>query len=273
MIPVFVVGDISTARRLLVGRAALVSHVYIGSNFVPESQLHSFANEAAELTIDCGAFTRWNRAKRGQCEECGTAAVEQGEPLCPECATKGEAFSVGTWAAFIEANAHRFARFVSPDVIADADASLRNWTDLLARVPARFHSQLMPVWHEGDPIEHLEAYDPSARLVALGRTKGRQAGSAGRKATRVFYDAAFNAFPDGAFWLLGNGNPETICDYPAKYFDVSTWQRDAAYAQSHGWPWSAVSKDTRMRAYIEAIETITYRPPVPAKQTAFAWVG
>ena len=84
-------------------------------------------------------------------------------------------------------------------------------------------------------------------------------------------DAAFNAYPDGAYHLLGNSTAELIEPYPAKSFDATSWQRDAAYGESQGWPWNRVSKKTRMRAYIEAIETIQHRPVEgPAQRDLFA---
>lgn len=271
MTPVFAIGDASTAIRLLVGKAVLVSYAWLGSSFVPWGSLQTVLDVAKETTCDCGAFTRWQRRLKGLCESCGTAATAADERVCDKCKAAAPAFTLDLWAEFIEGNYHRFKRFVSPDVIGDAEASMKNWQQLLAMLAPRHHHRVMPVWHEGDPIEHLEEYDPNARLVSIGRTKGRQAGAAGKKATRVFYDEAFNRFPDGDFWALGNGTPETLEPYPFRYFDQTTWQRDSAYSQSHGYPWSAVSKDTRMRAYIEASETITYRPVQPPKQGAFEW--
>jgi hypothetical protein len=271
MVPVFATGDASTAIRLLPGKAVLVSHAWLGSSFVPWDLLQILLDVAGEVTADCGAFTRWQRRLKGKCESCGIVTTALGERICEKCKTKAPLFTLELWAEFIECHHHRYKRFVAPDVIGDAVASMANWQQLLAMLPPRHRHRVMPVWHEGDPIEHLEEYDPASRLVSIGRTKGRQAGAAGKKATRVFYDAAFNAFPDGDFWALGNGNPETLEPYPFHYFDQTTWQRDSAYSQSHGYPWSAVSKDTRMRAYIEASETITYRPVQPPKQGAFEW--
>lgn len=275
MIPVFAVGDACTAARLLRGRALLVSRAYLGTSFVPMSgdgvTLAHLLAVASEAWCDSGAFTAWQRRKKSRCEACGMRAQLPGD-VCHVCKEQGQTtLSVEAWASFIVEHAASFSYFVTLDEIGDGAASLVNWTRLLQLVPAKHHAKLVPVWHEGDPVEHLHEYDPSARLVGLGRTTGRHAGAAGKKATRVFYDAAFNAFPSGAFHLLGNGTPETIQPYPARSFDATTWQRDSAYAESHGWPWSAVTKETRMRAYIEAIETISYQPPPLAKQTELPW--
>jgi hypothetical protein len=271
MIPVFAVGEAGKAIRLLEGRAALVSAAYIGTTWLPEEKLSTLLEVVCECTKDCGAFTRWQRRLKGECEACGKKGMGLAQRLCEPCDEAGKILTVESWAQDVVANAARFKRFIALDEIGDAQASLDNWIELLRLVPRDLHHQLMPVWHEGDPIEHLQEYDPGSRLVAIGRTKGRQAGNAGRKATRVFYDEAFNEFPEGDFWALGNGNPETLQPYPFSHFDQTTWERDSAYGESHGWPWSAVSKDTRMRAYIEATESICYRPQAPSKQVGFEW--
>lgn len=250
MIPVFAIGDACTALRLLPGRAMLVSHAYLGSSFVPWDAVPKLAAASPELWCDSGAFTYWQRALKGK---------------------PGAGITVETWAQFIVEHAATFAWFVALDVIGDAAATLANWSRLLDLVPAALHAKLVPVWHEGDPAEHLDAYDPNARLVAIGRTDGRKAGAEGRRLTFQFYDSAFNAYPDGRYHMLGNSTPDTIQPYPARSFDATTWQRDSAYAQSHGWPWSSVTKDTRMRAYIEAIETIQHIPREKPRQQAWSW--
>ncbi len=271
MTPVFAVGDVSTATRLLAGREILVSAAYLGSSWIPWDKAPALLAAARGRTCDSGAFTIWQRRLKKKCEACGERAALPGT-ICHVCTKAGRVvLSVETWAQFIVAHAEEFDRFIALDEIGDAEATMRNWIRLLSLVPADLHGKLVPVWHEGDPADQLHAYDPASRLVALGRTKGRQAGAVGVKATRVFYDAAFNAYPSGSYWLLGNCNPDTIEDYPAEWFDATSWQRDSAYGVSHGWPWSHVSKDTRMRAYLEAIESITYRPREPPKQTGFAW--
>lgn len=260
MKPIFAVGDPHTATRLLAGHSILVSHAYLGDKptadvpnpkrkpdeWIPWANLIALLAVASEAWCDSGAFTYWQRALKGK---------------------PGLAVTVETWAAFIVENFHFFAFFVALDVIGDARATLRNWVRLLELVPPEMHGKLVPVWHEGDPAEHLDAYDPGARIVGLGRTDGRQGGAKGRALTFAFYDAAFNAYPDGAYHLLGNCNPETIEPYPARSFDATTWQRDSAYARSHGWPWGRVSKETRMRAYIEAICGIEHRPAEKPAQT------
>jgi hypothetical protein len=244
MIPVYAVGDAGTAIRLLAGRAILVSHAYIGS-FVPVDKLADLRTAATELWCDSGAFTYWNRERKGE----ATSTI-----------------TVDAWAEFIIAHGDRFDFFITLDEIGNASGSMENWLRLLAMVPKHLHPKLVPVWHEGDPIEHLVEYRPAERLVGLGRTKGRLAGPAGKKATLEFYDAAFNEYPDGIYHLLGNCNPDTIEGFDARSFDATTWQRDSAYGNSHGWPWCAVTKETRMRAYIEAIATIRYRPRTRAME-------
>jgi len=237
VIAVFAVGAATTAVRLLPGKAILVSHAYIGS-FVPAAKIPDLRAIATELWCDSGAFTYWQRGLKGS----------DSTPI-----------TVETWAEFIVSNAATFDWFLALDEIGSAEGSIRNWTRLLSLVPRELHAKLVPVWHEGDPLEHLAEYAPARRLVGLGRTKGRAAGTAGAKATRAFYDLAFNEYPDGVYHLLGNSNPDTVESYPARSFDSTTWERDSAYGNTHGWPWSAVTKETRMRAYIEAISTIQYR--------------
>lgn len=266
MIPVFAVGDSATARRLLKGRAVLVSHAYIGS-FVSESDLPVLLGNATESWCDCGEFTRWQRRLSGKCEACGARPADGGRAVCGKCHAIGASgLTVEGWAQFIIANANRFTWFVALDAIGNAEESLRNWHRLLALVPHDLHAKVVPVWHEGDPLEHLQEYDPSSRLVGLGRTAGRKAGPAGKKATLEFYDTAFNEYPNGIYHLLGNCNPDTVELFNARSFDATTWQRDSAYGNSHGWPWSAVSKELRMLAYIEAISTMTYRPRALPRQ-------
>ena len=240
---VFAVGFASMALKMLRGRDILISHAYIGTNFVPLEAVANLYNAADELWVDSGAFTYWQRSLAGKPN--ASITVEQ-------------------WAAFLLGR-DDYDWAVTLDVIGDANASFANWALLCALLGDRA-DRLVPVWHEGDPIEHLDAYNPSARLVALGRTEGRRPGVAGRKKTFQFYDEAFNRFPDGSYHLLGNSTAELIEPYPARSFDATSWERDSVYAQSHGWPGSRVSKETRMRAYIEAVCSIEHRPVPPEKQ-------
>jgi len=246
---VFAVGDASTALRLLPGRDMLISHAYIGSSWVPVKKVPEIAASASELWIDSGAFTYWQREKKGQ---------------------KTDTITVEHWAAYLLSGV-QFSWAVNLDVIGDAAASVENWRRLCALV-GLIADRVVPVWHEGDPIEHLDAYDPDKRVVGLGRTEGRSPGAAGRRKTFQFYDTAFNRYPEGRFHLLGNSNPDLIEPYPARSFDATTWQRDSAYAQSHGFPWCRVSKETRMQAYIEAIAAICHRPAPPEKQLSIPGV-
>lgn len=250
MTPIYAVGDAWTALRMLEGHAMLVSHAYLGSSFVPWEKLLELRAAAPLLWADCGAFTQWTRAQKGK----------------PHVA-----LTVEGWAAFVVERAETFDRFISLDEIGDAEASLKNWLRLLELVPSELHEKIIPVWHEGDPLEHLDAYDPSARLVALGRTTGRRPGREGRRATFAFYDDAWNAYPDALYHSLGNCNPDLLQPYPFRTFDATTWQRDAAYSEELGWPWCSVSKDTRMRAYIEATDQIRHIPRAKPAQAGFAW--
>ena len=271
MRPVFAVGDAHTAVRLLPGRALLVSKIYLGSSWISWDMLTKVREAAADLTCDSGAFTVWGRRAKHRCEVCNKAYAEPGT-LCEACKKAGaEPLTVESWAAFIVAHAATFDRFLALDVIGDAEGSIRNWDRLLSLVPPELHAKLVPVWHEGDPLEHLQHYAPNSRLVGLGRVAGRRPGATGQKASRVFYDQAFNAFAEALYWALGSCNPELLERYPFEWFDATSWQRNAGYSERLGWPWCACSKDTILRAYIEAIEAIRYTPRVLPKQTAMPW--
>lgn len=260
MIPIFAVGDPHTAIRLLAGRAVLVSHAYLGAKheegtpkprrgdneWIPWADLLRLIAVAALVWCDSGAFTYWNRMLKGK---------------------PGPVMNVEKWAAFVIENYDLFAQFVAPDVIGDGAATLRNWLALLEMVPPGKHAKLVPVWHEGDPIEHLHAYSPDVRIVALGRTEGRKPGPTGKKCTMRFYDQAFNAYPEGQYHALGNGSPDTIEPFPFVCFDNTTWQKDAAYSEADGFPWNKISKETRMLAYIEGAANIRHVPRVLPKQT------
>lgn len=247
--PIFAVGLGATATRLLGGKAVLISFAYMPKEARPASawltwpQIHHLFEIAEEIWIDSGAFTNWNRGE-------GTIDVVQYAWVC-----------VALWCLYGD----KLAGIIAPDVIGDAQASMRAWKDLcvlmgpLARL-------VVPVWHEGDPIEHLRIYDPSSRLVALGRIEGRKGGASGMKATKIFYDTAFNEYPSGRYHALGNGNPETLELYPFEQFDCTTWERNAAYSNADGFPWSRLSKESRMLAHIEALETIRHVPRRLEKQ-------
>lgn len=229
---IFAVGDASSAARYLAGRTVLASYAYWGTSWLRgfEAHLPLFSG----LVIDSGAFTSWQRVQKGQSPR-ATTVEEYAQWLvesAPPC----------LWALTL-------------DVIGDAAASLDQYGRLAKLVSGRV--AVVPVFHEGSPPEHLDAYVASSDLVAVGRTDGRRS----ERKTLEFYDSVFNRWPDGKFHALGNSNPKTLEPYPFASFDSTSWQRDAAYSEAAGWPWSRTSKETRIRAYVEAIETISHRPP------------
>lgn len=267
---VFAVGAASTALRLLNGLDMLISFAFVGSWLTPKA-IVQLAESAREFWGDSGAFSIWQRLQKGQASEgltverwasfvLGDLDDEIRRLKNPTAAALETWLALGAWL-----RSAGFAHVFNLDVIGDANGSLRNWEAMKLLLGPRAE-RLVPVWHEGDPIEHLDAYNPNERIVGLGRTEGRAPGPGGRKKTFLFYDEAFNRFPDGKFHLLGNSTRELIEPYPAYSFDATSWERDSIYAQSHGWPWSHVSKETRMRAYIEAISGIHHRPAEPEKQ-------
>jgi hypothetical protein len=226
----FGVGDAGTALKMLAGRRAMVSFAYYGTSYVSAQAFDRLLGACSGVAVDSGAFTAWRKGLRDW-----PAHAER-------------------YKAFLRSFEGRFDFAVSLDVIGDAEASLRAWLDLTAE-----GFNVVPVWHEGDPLEHLDAYGPADRLVGLGRTEGRRCKTKGL----AFYDDAFNHYPAGRFHALGNASPEQLSLYPFHSFDAVTWQLNSTYAGKFGWPWSACSKQTRMLAYLEASETIAY---VPAKQ-------
>ncbi len=250
----FAVGDAAMARSVLAGHRMLISFAHIGEDdFVPEESVNVLAGLALELLIDCGEFTEWNRRREGKKPK-GITLESFFAWLRSKIAERPDLFA--TMRAF------------APDVIGDAAASMRRWREAL-RVAPDLAPRLIPVWHEGDPIEHLAEYNPAARRVALGRIAGRRS----VPKTFDFYDEAFNRFPRGQFHALGNCNPETLEPYPFEEFDGVTWQLDSTFGNKHRWPWSRVSKRTRMFSYVEATETIEHRPAERRRQLSLAFAA
>ena len=244
MRPIFAIGDLATARKFLRAKHVLMSFAYWGTTWLRDMDKH--AHEFASLVIDCGAFTTWNREQSGKAPQ-GVITLE-------------------TYADFLkwEAPAHEWA--LSLDVIGNAQASLDQYIALveLMRQPREEggailmppERKIVPIYHEGDPIEHLDAYCSMADIVAVGRIEGRRS----KTSSFEFYDLIFNRFPDRLFHALGNSSPETLEPYPFAFFDSTGWQRNAGYSNALGWPYNRCSRETRIVAHIEAIETISYKP-------------
>lgn len=247
---IFAIGDIASARKFLKGRHALMSFAYWGTSWLEGIEKH--AHEFASLVIDSGAFTIWNREQSGKSAPGG--------------------ITIKTYADFLKWQAPKHELALSLDVIGNAQASLDQYLALLDEMkrpreilgadgrpftqeaPSR---TIVPIYHEGDPLEHLDAYCASSDLVALGRIEGRRS----KPRTFEFYDLVFNRFPHGKFWALGNSSPDTLECYPFHCFDSTGWQRNSAYSNALGWPYNRCSKETRIVAHIEATETIAYNPP------------
>lgn len=223
----FAVGASSVALRLLPGRAALVSFAYIGSNFLPKTAVTELRAACSALFLDSGAFTAW---------------------------TKGTPIVIEKYVEHILEHEDRYDAIAALDVIGDWRGSRENWIRMRDAFPSA-KTKLIPVFHEGEPIELLDEY-VDAPVVGLGRTDGRR----NKDASFLFYDACFNRQPTVRFHAFGNGDPQTLEPYPFSSFDCTTWERDSVYANSHRWPWSRVTKETRMRAYIEALESIEHKP-------------
>lgn len=223
----FAVGDSHTALKFLAGHRMLISFAYVGTTFLPAKAVAEIASASTGLMIDSGAFTAWRKRK----------------PI-----------DLDAYVAFL-AKAPTHDAALTLDVIGDADASMANWQTLRRSILGN----VIPVWHEGDPIEHLDEYVAGSALVALGRIDGRRS----EQKTWEFYDVAFNRH-EHAYHALGNANPVQLEPYPFESFDSTGWQRDAVYSNAARWPFNRCAKETRLRAYIEATETIEHRLP---KQT------
>lgn len=233
MTPIFAVGSGSTAARILVGKRALVSFAYVGTRWLPESRLAKLQAACAGLVLDSGAFTAWQ---------------------------KGTPIDIAEHTAFVAERHAEFEWCAALDAIGDAAASLANWRRQRSELASDV--RLVPVFHEGEDFEILDEYVAAAPLIGLGRTKGRKSVDA----TFDWYDDVFNRYPLGKFHAFGNGSPETLEPYPFVSFDCTTWERNSTYGGKHRWPWSRCTKETCMRAYIEAFETVTYRPRAHGRQ-------
>jgi hypothetical protein len=230
--PYFVVGwTINCALRVLAGHGVLVSYALVEEGRVTLDMLRAFVAAGCELVFDNGEFSRW----------------KSGRP------TNGPAFYA--WLRSLDAAGIPWRWAVALDVIGDAEGTRTEWRRVLSD-ERDLLLKLVPVFHEGDPWDLLDEYEPDTRLVGLGRTEGRKS----KAATFGWYDGAFNRYPDLRAHALGNATPETLEPYPFESFDASSWERNAAYSNAHGWPFNRCSKELRQRAYVEAAETLEYRP-------------
>lgn len=231
MIAIYSIGDAPSAGRYLEGRWGLISFAYWGTSWL--RGIEKVLPKLGNLVVDSGAFTIWNGERTGKLEP-GRLSLE-------------------SYARWLSEEAPPHAMALSFDVIGDGRASMLNHQRLCQLLPGR---NLVPIWHEGDDLDLLDSYVASSEVVALGRIEGRRS----KPKALEFYDAAFNRHPDARFWALGNSTAETLEPYPFYCFDATGWQRNAAYSEKHGWPWNRCSKDTRIRAHVEAISTIAHRP-------------
>jgi len=235
--PYFVVGwTVKLARRLLAGRGVLISHALIEDGRISTDDIKAFTESGCDVVFDNGEFSRWKSGR---------------EP-------NGEAFY-----DFLEASDFPWRWACALDVIGSAEGTAKNWAHVKATRP-ELAKKLVPVFHEGDPWELLTEYSSNSQLVALGRIEGRES----KRKTFEWYDACFNRRPELRAHALGNASPETLEPYPFESFDASSWERAAAYSNRHGWPFNRCSRESRMRAYVEACETITH---THQKQLSLSW--
>jgi len=221
----FAVGSAPAALRHLAGRRALLSFAYL-DRFWTMADAVKLRAACIAMFLDSGAFTAW---------------------------TRGTPIDLGAYLAFVEAHGAMWDHVAALDSIDDWRQSVANWRAMLDR-SAR---PVVPVYHEGEPIEVLDDYVAGAPYVGIGRTEGRRS----KRKTLELYDDVFNRHPTARLHAFGCADPECLEPYPWASFDSTTWERDSTYAAKHGWPWGRVSKATRMAAYVEATDGIEHRPP------------
>jgi hypothetical protein len=261
--PYFVVGwTVNLALSMLAGRGVMISYALIDNGVRvkdpatgrmvkenPEGRitiehLRAFAAAGCEIMLDNGEFSRWKSGR----------------------ATDGPGFYAFLRRLDAENIPWRWA--VAPDVINDAEGTRRRWREAV-RDHHDLLPRLVPVFHEGDPWDLLDEYEPETHLVALGRTGGRES----KRKTFEWYDEAFNRHPTMHPHALGNGSPDTLEPYWWQQFDVGTWEHGAAFSHAKGWPYNRCTKETRMRAYIEATETMEHRPSKQLSLSLFSEVA
>lgn len=214
-------GGVTLAKRVLRNKPVMISHAYVNKN------IDQLLSVVGPVVIDSGAFTLWNK----------------GVVMTPQY--------IQRYLKFVQDYRERLSWAVSPDQIGDAQVSYDRWVGLTAQ-----GHDLVPVYHEGDPVAHLHTYNPNERLVALGRIEGRRS----PPKTMAFYDLAFSLYPQGRFHALGVCHPRYLEPYPFESFDAVTWHIDSNHTHDHPWPWNQCDPITRYRAYIEAIDKIQHRP-------------
>ena len=241
--PYFALGwAVNVALRVLAGQGVLVSYALLcetrdkhGRPEKPRVHLdhvRALAAAGCDLVFDNGEFSRW---KSGQpTDEAGFYAFLR----------------------LLDAERIPWTWAIAPDVIGDAEGTRERWRRILREQPDLV-PRLVPVFHEGDPWDLLREYEPETRRVALGRIEGRKS----KKATFEWYDECFNRHPDMVAHALGNASPETLEPYPFESFDATSWEQNAAFSNDKGWPFNRCTKETRMRAWVEAANTIEYRAP------------
>lgn len=200
------------------------------TNFCSEKDAETLRAGAVRCFLDSGAFTAW----------------KQGKPI-----------NLAAYIEYVRTHGTKYTSIAALDDIESWKSSRANWLNMCEALPL-LRDRIVPVFHEGEPIELLDEYMAQAPIVGVGRTEGRRS----KDKTILFYDAVFNHAPTHAFHAFGNGDPVTLEPYPFHSFDCTTWERDSAYGNKHGWPWGRAPKELRMQAYIAAMETITHRPIV-----------
>lgn len=236
----FAIGDAATAAKMLAGRNVLYSFAYVGSRWLAQKHLSECLKSACSVRVDSGGFTAW---KQG-------AVIDLSEYMSHLCSLDS------------------FDLAFQLDAVGDHAKTRALWLDAIndEQWPSHVRDRIAPIYHEGAPMEYLDEYVSRARVVGLGRIEARRS----ELKTFEFYDSVFNRHPDRLFHALGNASPTTLEPYPFESFDSTGWQRDAAYSNAAKWPFNRCTKEARMRAYIEATETIEHRP---AKQLRMSWGG
>lgn len=176
----------------------------------PASMEAVASSGATHRMLDSGAFTAWTRGHR-----------------------------VDLDALVREATSGRWSEVVALDVIGDADASVRNAEAMRERVP-----NVVPVFHIGDPWEHLQHYVERFVKVGLSCRFGEPKSTSLRWLERCFsraWPARFHSFG----WV----DLDALMRFPFESADAATWvQASAAY---RNWPIKVRGRDVQRHLSVD----------------------
>jgi hypothetical protein len=155
-------------------------------SFAFRKQVDGYINDLPNATfmLDSGAYTAWS---------CGQ--------------------SIDLYELMEYARNPRWHEVVALDVIGDAEASVRN-----ADIMRANGLTVMPVYHIGDPIEHLQHYKAHFPKVGLSCRFGEP-----KRDSLRFLDKAFTEAWPYCFHSFGWISDSVLRRYPFDSADASTW--------------------------------------------------